>query len=206
MDLDDIKAKLSSLTAQKELLNSQMKNENKLLRELKKELIDEKKAHALATTVAEEIQGEFGKQLSDLVTSCLNIVFVDDHYEFDVKFETKRNSTSVNFTLLKNGVKQSIMDGSGGGIISVVTVGLRFAMFAMKAPRSRSTIVIDEGFSALRGVDNIKRVYAMLEEISSSLGLQIILINNANEDLEITEDYNMILVENNDGIAEIKYE
>ncbi len=203
MELKDIGVKLSSLSAQRDLLKSQKKDAKKLLSDLKKELINEKKAHVLVTKVGEEIQGEFGDQLSALVTSCLNIVFIDDVYEFKVVFETKRNSTSVRFDLTKNGKTQGLMDSSGGGVINIVTIGLRFAMYSMSHDKSRNCLIIDEGFGALRGSDNVKRVYEMLDTISKSLGLQLIMINNANEDLDLTEDYNVITLMNEGGVARV---
>ena len=203
MELKDIGGKLTSLSAQRDLLKSQKKAVKDVLSSLKTMLINEKKAHALVTKVGEEVQGEFGDQLSALVTSCLNIVFVEDNYEFKVVFETKRNSTSVSFDLMKNGKTQGLMDSSGGGVINVVAIGLRFAMYSMSCEKSRNCLIIDEGFSALRGSENIKRVYEMLDTISKSLGLQLIMINNANEDLELTEDYNVVRLENIDGVAKI---
>ncbi|MAF25306.1 hypothetical protein CL634_06990 [bacterium] len=203
MDLDDIKRKLDSLSAQKQLLESQMKAENKMLRGIKKELVDEKKAHSIATSVGEEIQGEFGKQLSDMVTSCLQSVFIDDVYEFGVKFETKRNSTSVNFSLSKNGSEQQLLEGSGGGVISVVCAGLRIAMHSIKSPRANNTLVMDEPFSALRGIDNVKRLYSMLDTFCQKLNVQLIVISSANENSDLTEDYNVISIENSDGISRV---
>jgi hypothetical protein len=104
---------------------------------------------------------------------------------------------------MKNGKEQGLMDSSGGGVINVVAIGLRLAMYSMSVNKTRNTIIIDEGFSALRGEENVKRVYEMLDTFSKELGIQILIINSANESLELSEDYNVIKLENVGGVARI---
>ena len=203
MPLEEIKNKLISLSAQEKLLKAQKKEIVKVLSGLEKELIDTKKALNLCTKVAEETQKEFGDQLSALVTSCLQIVMVDAVYEFKIKFESKRNATSVDFTLLKNGMEQEIMAASGGGIVQLCSVALRLALHQLKLPRSRDTIIIDEGLSALRGRENMERVYFMLSTMCEKLGIQIIMISNASDDSDLLEKYHTIELENIDGVAKV---
>jgi hypothetical protein len=203
MPLKLIESKLIALAAQKSLLTTQKREVGGILKSMEADLINTKKALALCTTVAEETQNEFGEQLSALVTSCLQIVMEDSVYEFKIKFESKRNATSVAFLLLKDGEEQELMGGSGGGVVQLCSVALRLALHQMKTPGSRNTIIIDEGLSALRGRDNMERVYKMLDTMSEKLGVQIIMISNASDDIDLLEPYNVIKLENVDGVANI---
>ena len=167
------------------------------------ELLTSKKALALLTECAEETQAEFGKQLSDIVTNCLEIVFQEDKYEFEVAFESKRNATSVKFLLKKNGFEQELTEATGGGVLNVCAVGLRLALHQMKMPQSRNTIILDESLSNLRGRDNTQRVYQLLDMMCKKLNLQIIVVSNVGDDVELLESYNVITVQNIDGVAHI---
>lgn len=196
--------KLVAMMAERKLLEKQ---KNSILN--KKKSKDEvqlnlKKVLSIFISVTEETQQKFSRNLSSLVTSCLGIVFVEDEYSFDVIFDSSSTKTNVEFVLFKNGNPQDILTATGGGVCDIVAIALRLALHQMMKPKSRNTLIIDEGFKCLRGVDNLVRVYEMLDVMSKELNLQIIMINNANENLELVEKYNVIVLENKDGVSIFK--
>lgn len=202
--LDAMRYALNSSEAQRNLLKKQQRQFKKELKDQRDLVLDIKKALAIVTEAGEETQKAFGEQLSSLVTSAIQIVMVEDHYEFEVRFDTKRNATSVSFHLFKNKEEQDLKVGTGGGVLDIIQIALRFAMYSMKRPRSRNLILLDEPTKCLRGMDNIGRVYEMIDKISKGLGLQIIMVSSANETLDFADRYNIIELVNEDGVVGVR--
>ena len=55
---------------------------------------------------------------------------------------------------------------------------LRVASWSMQFPRTRDVLILDEPFKHLKGEEANRKVLEMVKEISSKLGLQIIMVSD----------------------------
>jgi hypothetical protein len=126
--------------------------------------------------VAKQTQEELKYYLSDIVSVALNAVF-DNPYEFEIEFVIKRGTTEAEIFFVRNKEKYKPIDASGFGPIDVAAFALRLAVLQL-GKKYRRTIILDEPFKHLKGIEENKRVIQMVKELSDKLNLQIIMISD----------------------------
>lgn len=120
-------------------------------------------------------------RISSIVTRCLESVFPENRYTFSLVFEEKRNQTEARCILKdKDGNEFDPMTENGGGLVDVVTFGLRVACLVLTRPRPAKILILDEPFRFLsreyRGP-----VARLMEQLSSELGIQVIMVTHLPE-------------------------
>ena len=76
----------------------------------------------------------------------------------------------------------------GGGVVDVIAFALRIALWKLKTPQTRNTIILDEPFKHLRGKKEQQRSGLLLRELSNKLGIQFIIITPKNSVIEENSD------------------
>jgi len=139
-----------------------------------------KEAQEVIQQVAEGVQRVAHERISVVVTRCLETVFPNDPYEFNIKFERKRGKTEANLIFTRGGNDLDPLDSSGGGAIDVAAFALRLSCLMLTRPKLTSLTIMDEPFKFVSEEyrDGVK---SMLLELSQELGIQFIMITHINE-------------------------
>jgi DNA repair exonuclease SbcCD ATPase subunit len=166
---------LNKVKGKKEILEKQkIDNDSKLIAlSSRAEVID--LTQALIQKVAQETQEMLTFQLQDIVQMALDTCF-PDMFQFKVDFVIKRGKTECNLSLTKDGYEVNPMDASGGGLIDILSLGLRIAAWSLG--NTRNIIILDEGMKWLSR-DLQPRAGEILQEISKKLGIQILMVSHS---------------------------
>ena len=149
-------------------------------RELKRLLARQaalKEAQALAQHVAQSVQTQAHKQISLLVTKCLQTVF-DDDTSFKIAFERKRGKTEARLLFLdSDGDELDPLTANGGGLIDVAAFGLRLAAIALSKPKLRPALFLDEPFKMV-SAEFRPRVRSMIKQLAEENKVQVIQVTH----------------------------
>lgn len=114
--------------------------------------------------------------IKDVVGMALQYVYGEE-YDFDMKFEMKRNQPEIVLTPIKEGKSYDPKYGCGVGVLDVCAFALRLSLWALNEPRTASVMIFDEPFKHLSGIDQMEKCAIMVKELSDMLGLQIIIVS-----------------------------
>lgn len=142
-------------------------------------LTDCEEAQHIAQLVAQTVQQQVHDRIAGVVSRCLEAVF-DEPYEFQIHFEQKRGRTEAKLVFVRDGNQVDPLTGSGGGVVDVAAFALRVACILLAKPPVRRVLVMDEPFRFVSACYR-PRLRAMLEKLSSDLGIQFILITHIEE-------------------------
>lgn len=159
--------------AEKALWYSKLKFEKAYLEGAKLNLSNLKQAQGILQEVAQAVEEQAHKQISSIVSKCLQVVF-EDPYLFEIVFVRRNNRTAAEIYLTKDGHQLSPDDSTGGGVVDVVSFALRLACLSLRLPKGRSFIALDEPFKSVSA--NLRpRIARMLELLAEELGFQFLL-------------------------------
>lgn len=176
MQLQEMKEKVQSKVAEKNLIESQLSNLQTQKKTLKRDYIRKERALEFIKDIALKTQSQLEFHLSDMVSTGLNSVF-DQEYNFRVIFEIKRGKTECNLYFEKDGNLADPLTQSGLGAADVAAFCLRCAGYSMN-PIYRNTLVMDEPFKHLKGEQENTKVLELMKMLSEKLNLQIICVND----------------------------
>ena len=153
-------------------------------KDLQKEAEIIEKAKEIVSASAQITQDQFKKDLSDIVTMALHIVFGEE-YSFKISFVQRRNTTEADLLLVEDGHEMHPLDSSGFGVADVISVALRMAYWKMQG--TRNCIIWDEPSRNLHSSVLQQSLSKMIEQISQSFGLQLIVITQIKELIDIAD-------------------
>lgn len=134
-------------------------------------------ARVIIQMVATETQKELEFHISELGTAALSTVFHQDPYSVQLAFVPKRGRTEAEITFARHGSSVEPISCSGGGAVDVAAFALRVSLWSLARPRTNNTLILDEPFRNLSR-DLAEQASALLKEISSNLGLQLIVVSH----------------------------
>lgn len=140
-------------------------------------LDDCRAAQAVVQAVASAVQQEAHARLAAVVTRCLQTVFPDDPYTFQIYFEEARGKTQARMVFERAGLGVDPMGAAGGGVVDVAAFALRVACLMLARPAKRRLVVLDEPFKFL-SKEYQPNVRAMLLGLSRDLGVQFIMVTH----------------------------
>ncbi|WP_287585485.1 hypothetical protein, partial [Candidatus Borrarchaeum sp.] len=147
-------------------------------------------------------QQEFEDVVETLVTQALRFVFGDNH-SFVIESEISHNQPEVHLFIDIDGERFSPKDDElSGGQADVVSFALRVVLWAIQYERTRATLVFDEPFRCLHGLQNIESVKEMIRYLSETLDLQFIIITQEGE-LSKIADASFVVVKER-GISRVE--
>lgn len=142
------------------------------------ELLD--KVATLLTTIGEERQESARRQVEELVTRALQVIF-DSRLSFHMIQQVRANRTEVDFVIRSEYggqvVETPVMDARGGGMAAVVGFVLRLVVLLL-TPGTRRFIALDESFAHV-SASYEPRVAEFLREVADKAGVQILLITHS---------------------------
>lgn len=140
-------------------------------------------AQRIVQEVAGQVQQNAHRQIARIVSKCLEAVF-DQPYEFQIKFERKRNKTEAQLTFVRDGkVLEDPINESGGGVVDVAGFALRLAALILATPKRRKILIMDEPFRFL-SKEFSERMGECLLELSKEMGIQILMVTH-NQDFMV---------------------
>ena len=134
------------------------------------------RAQDILQHLAQAVQQQVHKRISEVVSSCLSAVF-DDPYEFHIIFERKRGRTEASLRFLRRGLDVDPLTASGGGVVDVAAFALRVACLMLHRPKLSRIIILDEPFRFV-SAQYQENVRQMIEELSKDLKIQIIQVTH----------------------------
>uniref|UniRef100_A0A6M3IMJ5 Putative RecF/RecN/SMC domain contining protein n=1 Tax=viral metagenome TaxID=1070528 RepID=A0A6M3IMJ5_9ZZZZ len=159
------------------------------------------RALEIIQTVAKLTQQELEIHVSELVSLALEAVFPRP-YKLVLSFELRRNRSEADL-LLEDGDGNRVrpMDAVGGGVVDVAAFALRIALWSLRNPRSRPTIILDEPMRFVSR-DLQGRASAMMKEISKRLGIQFLIVSHEETICEAADK--VFFISLRDGVSKVE--
>jgi len=191
--LEENKALYTIISSQKEDL------ENKLstLKELGKSLIEAQEILNAAGVLA---QSQFQEVVEKLVTEALQYVF-GENYSFELDNQIFRNQPETHMFVVKDGVRRSLEDELGGGVLDIISFALRIIFWAIQVEKTEPIFILDEPLKFVSR-DKMMLVGKMLKSFSDMLGLQIIMVSHEYDLIDIAD--RSFLVTLSKGISHVE--
>jgi len=177
MNLKDVKSKLDKIKGEKEHIARTVFNNNIEIRSKKRNLSQYEEARDIIRIVAQITQAQLEYKISELASLAISSIF-SQPYKFITEFVLKRNKVEVNFLVEDSeGSRFDPMNANGGGLIDVISFGLRLTMWTIKKPQPRPVIILDEPFRFLSR-DLQQKAGELLKELSRRFGMQFIIVSH----------------------------
>jgi predicted ATPase len=140
----------------------------------------QEKTSILLTSIGEERQESARKQVEELVTRALQVIF-DQNLSFHMVQSVRANRAEVDFVIRStygdDVVETSVMDARGGGMAAVVGFVLRLVVLLL-TPGARRFLALDESFSHV-SASYEPRVAEFLREVADKAGVQLLLVTHS---------------------------
>ena len=183
MEYNQITEKINKMKLKKDSAKELLESRNKRLSEIKEETETLLKSQAVLQEVAKEVQSKLSIKIENIVNLGLKTCFGDE-YEFRLRYVSARGKTETNFVLLQNGKDIDPMNQNGGGLIDILTLCLRIAVYNIS--RTDNVIIFDESMKYVsRGLRN--QAAELIHTLSEQLGLQFIEVTHIPEFEELSD-------------------
>lgn len=166
-------------SAEYRLKKTQLVQEEEALNNIIQSIKDLEEAKALVLEIAHSIQETIHKQISAIVSRCLETVF-EEPYTFKIIFEQKRGQIEANLVFERDGVVVDPLTASGGGVVDVAAFALRLACLGLSTPKKAPILILDEPFKFV-SAGNLARVRQLLESLSEEMNIQILMVTHLDE-------------------------
>lgn len=164
----------------------------------------EQQVAMLLTALGEERQESARRQVEELVTRALQVIFADN-LSFHMIQSVRANRAEVDFVIRSDYggevVETPVMDARGGGMAAVVGFVLRLVVLLL-TPGTRRFLALDESFAHV-SASYEPRVAEFLREVADKAGVQILLITHSSAYSDMADvKYRLSL--GSDGITRIE--
>ncbi len=146
------------------------------------EIVCLEEAMSVVTQIAETIQQRAHSRIASVVSTALDTVF-DEPYEFNIRFERRRDRTEAHLEFVRDGEGVDPMTAAGGGVVDVASFALRLACLVLQAPSLRRVLVLDEPFRFV-SANYRSRLSSLLTGLSETMNVQFVMVTHI-EELEI---------------------
>lgn len=164
------------------------KVEDRLMKNIKElDLLEEniellEKVNILFQKTSEYAREQAKTQVETLVSKCLQFVF-ESEIEFKIEIEELRGRPSAKFFIVTKmedkEIKLEPEHSKGGGVVDVVSLGLRIAFLETHKPRIGGPLILDEPAKHVSG-EYIYNVSDFLKQNSELFDRQIIMVTHDN--------------------------
>ncbi len=177
MNLKDVKSKLDRIKGEKDHILKSISDNDLEIRMRTRAFKQYEEARDVIRMVAQITQAQLEYKISELASLAISSIF-SQPYKFIAEFVLKRNKVEANLLVEdSDGNKFSPMNANGGGLVDVISFGLRLTMWTIKRPQPRPVIVLDEPFRFLSR-DLQQKAGELLKELSRRFGIQFIIVSH----------------------------
>jgi len=181
MNLKVVRNKVNTLLDDLKFVSNQCNKEKSKLIEAEDRLTYIEQAQSIAQTVAEQIQQRAHNQIASVVTRCLQTVFYDDNYGFQIRFDKKRGKTDAVLILTKDDHEiENPLDYDSGAVCEMAGFALRLSCLMLAKPKLRRLLILDEPFKSI-SEEYWESTRLLIENLSSEFDIQIILVTHNSE-------------------------
>lgn len=180
INLDREEEEVKTLAGKFDHLKQTISKEEKELDKADKRLKRTQDAQEILQLLAQAVQQQAHRKISEVVSSCLSTVFGEEAYQFHIEFERKRGRTEASLRFLRGDLNVDPLTASGGGAVDVGAFALRAACLMLHRPRLSKVIVLDEPFKFV-SAQYRENVREMLEGLAKDLGMQIVQVTHIQE-------------------------
>lgn len=187
--------------AQKVLL-ADLEEKRGLLEGAKQTRETHEQAQVVLQDVAKTTQEVLQFRVSELVTTALQLF--PEPYEFALIFEAKRGQSEARCVLLSpEGEELDPLTAVGGGVVDMAAFALRLALWCLRRPRTRNTLILDEPFRFLsRGLQ--PAASDLIKSLSTKLGVQFIIVSHEETLMENADQFIRVRKQNGKSVVEIE--
>ena len=173
-----LRSKLDRAKGKRDVILEQVKSYKVSIEKNKEHLISCQKAQTIIQLVALQTQELLEFRLNELASLAMTAIFREDAYELKLRFDIKRGRTEAAPLFVKDGKERRPMYGTGFGIVDVASFALRPTLWSLEEPKKMNCFLFDEPFRHLNSPTGElhKRAAKMIQEISSKLNIQIIIV------------------------------
>lgn len=195
----EIKQKLQELNVKRDSWNSILEERIKRKQEIEKELETILNTQMFVQAVAENVQSQLSSKVDNIVNLGLQTCFPG--YTFEMKYVPSRGKTEVLFIVKDGEDVIDPMNQCGGGLINILELCLRVAVFAISSVNN--VMCFDEpGKFISEGLR--ERFSIILKTLSEKLNLQIIEVTHIEELAENSD--NKIMIVKKEGVSNVEKE
>lgn len=183
MTVGDMRRQYDKASASYSLVQRQHTVAMKKQHTLQELTLDIEEALVVLQTVARETQEQIKYELKDIVDEGLNTVF-PGKYTSDLEFETKYDRTEARPVLWSG---KNCMDptyNNGGGVGDILSFAYRLALLVIS--KNDKVLILDEPMKFV-SVDLRESVYSILKDLSTDLGVQIIMSSHDDHAIAIAD-------------------
>ncbi len=195
MEISEIQNTLEQRKGKASQLRSEVMEQRKLVRILKKKAEACEQAQLIIQNVAQLTQKQLEYHVAELVTLAMAAVF-DDPYELSIEFTQRRGRTETDLKFIRDGQSIDPLTASGGGAVDVAAFALRVSLWSLALSKTRPTLVLDEPLKWLKGGELPIKGALMIKEISEKLGLQIIMVSHIPDQIEGADQITTVKIQN----------
>jgi hypothetical protein len=195
MNLPELKDKYLRISERRKGLMEEADYTGKELARMEEQTQDFVRAQGFFIELAEQTQRYFREQVESLATVAVRSVF-DRPYSVKLLSEKRRGRMETEILILENGEEFQPKDEMGGSMMDLLSFVMRVILWSLQSPRSRNTFVLDEPMKFLGSGIRLQQAARMLNEISSSLQCQLIIVTHETEVLAALAD-TAYLIEHN---------
>lgn len=155
------------------------------------------------TSIGEQAQEQVQRQVEELVTRALQVVFGEE-LSFRLVPSVKRDQAVLEFVLVSRYedtvIETPVLEARGGGMAAVVGYVLRLVVLLL-TPGARRFLALDEPFAWL-SESYVPRLAEFLREVSDKAGVQQLLITHSTGYSDVADQkYRLVL--GPDGITRV---
>ena len=197
--LQELKNRFDKLVVKRDYISRELERAKANLSD--KEILykDYFEAREVVTGVIKLTQENFKLKVEPLVTLAIRSVF-EKNYEFELRFEKKRNQLECYPVVIKDGNEETPKADLGGSVVDIISLALRVILWAIEKPRSCNMILLDEPMKNIGQGEELLLAGQIMKDISSDLGLQLIVITHSPEFGEIADTVYEVT---NDGVESV---
>ncbi len=183
---DALRRRVVRLTARRELLLSQSKT-IELERAQHQEILDlAESVSAALEALSQELFHKLLRIVEQQMTEALQEV-LEQPIVLRAKSDFERNTTSVEFSIERDGQSEDVYKGQGGSVANILSVGLRMlAITTLDKKIHRRFLVLDEQDCWLQP-QLVPRLVNIVKQAGIALGFQVIMISH--HDVAMFEQY-----------------
>jgi hypothetical protein len=133
------------------------------------------------TAALEQLSDQLFEKITRLLEEKLTIALqevLEQPISLKVKADNSRGNATISFSAERDGNAENILEGMGGSVANVLSVGLRlFALTTLDEKTHRRFLVLDEQDCWLRP-DIVPRFVRIIGEAGRALGFQVLMISH----------------------------
>jgi len=164
--------------AEHDLVSNELEQLTREIGEIQSQSITAERARDIANAVLLLTQDQVKSYIEEIVSLALSSVYPG--YSFELEYEIKCNQSEATPWIIKYDDRMNPRGEVGGGVIDIVSLGLRFALWSLSEPKPPPIFILDEPAKFVSR-DKQEDFGAMLREVSKMLSIQILIVSHSTD-------------------------